>query len=108
MFNTDKKMYIPNALPFTMPFRNKDVKSRLQMFFSEYFFESLSHAVFEDSPLVMYINSKDVPEMFPFKLTTEALDPYFKGLKESFGGDYPVDANFTLVNLTHFQILRSK
>jgi hypothetical protein len=63
-----------------MPFRNPEANSRLQVFFSEYFMESMSYAVFEASPLVMYIASKDVPEYFPFKLTTKALDPYFKGL----------------------------
>lgn len=100
--NIDKKEYIPNTLPFAMPFRNKDVKSRLQVFFSEYFFESLSHSFFENQPLNMYVASKEVPEIFPFKLTTEALDPYFKGLKESFGGDFPVDATFSLIDLSHF------
>ncbi len=108
MVNIDKKEYIPQTLPFAMPFRNKDVNSRLQIFFSEYFLESFSHTFFENSPLIMHVASKDVPEIFPFKLTTAALDPYFKGLKESFGGDYPVDATFQLVTLNKFQILRSK
>lgn len=72
------------------------------MFISEYFMESCAHALFEATPVVLWAASSDVPEWFPFKLSTAALDPYFKGMKDAFGGDFPVDANFTINKVSNF------
>jgi len=78
------------------------------VFISEYFMESCAYALFEAKPISLWAASADVPEWFPFKLTTAALDPYFKGFRDAFGGDFPVDANFTINKVKNFQILRSK
>lgn len=86
-FNQGKRVHIPKMLPYAMPVHNYDVNSRLQMFVSEYFFESLSHALFEGRPLYMYVDHRDVPSYFPVQLTTTALNPYFNGMVDKFGRD---------------------
>jgi len=41
-------------------------------------------------------------------LTTNGLEPYFAGMVGTFGKDVPVDANFSVVNVTNFDVIKSK
>jgi len=91
-----------------MPFHNYKVKSRIQLFISEYFLETAAHSALQDMAIGGYLKSSSIPESLPFEMTTSGLERYFNGMEAAFGKDIPVDLNFTLNDVTDFEIVRSK
>lgn len=64
-FNEGKYYYVPSSKQVDMPFHNYNVRSRVQVFLSDYFLESMTHSIFEDFNLQFRVNSDEVPSNFP-------------------------------------------
>jgi hypothetical protein len=108
VFNQGMKIFKPVSDPIMMPFHNYKVKSRLQLFISEYFLETAAHSALMDMAIGAFVSHKSVPDALPFTLTTSGLERYFNGMEATFGKDVPIDLNFTLADVRDFEIVRSK
>ena len=97
----DKGYSVPNvAPPIDMPTFNPNVTSKLQVFISNYFLESIAHAYFQKNIFTYTIEantSTGQNKIAPFD--TNTLEAVFPFITMKFGKKMPTDVTFSVLDL---------
>jgi hypothetical protein len=78
----------PFPLPNNLPDGDQTAKG-VQVFLSEYFFNTALFTLFKSNYLKYDVTAKDIPDSIPFKLNTNFLDTLFPGIIDKYGKDEP-------------------
>ena len=104
LFDSDFNETVP-TFP-AMPYKDSSLSSELQAFVSEQSVNSLLTSLLQVTDLAGWFNATEVPADAKFQLTTGALDKAFKGMKDYYGPDCPVNVQFALIKLYDFAVTK--
>lgn len=102
MYDDTKPEPVPAGLVPEMPLHNDNVPSKLQIFVSNTFFDSLFKAVIDMKSLIFWARSTDQESDFPIELNTTTLNEIFPGMKKLYGPGLPVDIRLKVIQAERF------
>lgn len=82
IFDVKKGEKRPDQAPVSMPIHNLKAASKTQLFISHYFVNSIFKSIL---PYVVTLTPEDIPEAFPFKLSTSTLAGPFSAISKVYG-----------------------
>ena len=104
LFDSDFNETLPETWP-EMPYKDSEIPSALQVFASDESINSLLASGLQVTDFTSgWFNATQIPAGAKFNLTTGYLDKLFKGMKDHYGSDCPVDVYFSLDKLYGFEV----